>query len=68
MKFDVLSPLLALLLVGPVLAAPPELERGLSVPRLTAASPGKTPSARKAEIGRRVFWLALSLTGRESRR
>jgi hypothetical protein len=62
------SLLVAMLLAGQVQAGPPALERGKSPPILIAGTPGKTPSARKAEIGRRVFWLALGLSGRESRR
>jgi hypothetical protein len=58
--------LLMLVSMGMADAAQPELERPRNVPTLqiretaVAARPQTSP-ARKAEITRRLFWLALSL-------
>jgi hypothetical protein len=60
--------MLMLLSVGMAQAAQPVLERPLHMPALHAreaapprAAKRQTSSARKAEITRRMFWLALSL-------
>ncbi len=60
--------MLLLLSVGMAQAAPPEMEHPCQAPALRAreAAPPRgvhpqTSSARKAEVTRRMFWLALSL-------
>jgi hypothetical protein len=58
--------LLMLLSIGLAHAAPPQLERPSSVPavqvRQTAvAARRETSPTRKAEMTRRLFWLAMSL-------
>ena len=67
MKSELMG-MLMLLSAGAAQAAQPELERPRQVntvqSREAAAAPGARPQAspvRKAEITRRLFWLALSL-------
>ena len=68
MKSELLGMLILLSVVGVARAAEPELERPRQTQtiRVAEATPArsahpKTSPARKAEVARRMFWLALSL-------